>query len=351
MNKKKVALSVNELRIGMVIAENIINNGITLLKEGTELNDALINKLQETFFFNKIIVYCNKEQVLEFYKNKTVEEIEKSFSELSINIKEIFDNIDKTIKTNFDEIENFISKVKEELHSPKSVIKNVILLGSREDSIYRHSVNVTALSVILGKWLELSEEEINILSYSAILHDFGKTKIDRKILNKNSTLSEEEWETIKLHPAIAYNLLKGVSGLDNFLLYGVLMHHERLDGSGYPLGIKEERIHPFAKIIAIADTFDTINSNRKYKRSQDPFTALKMLQEESLGKLDYIYCKEFIEHVINFIMGESVLLSDNRICTVVGINLNDVSRPLLINGTDFIDLKEHKDIYIKKLML
>lgn len=351
MEKKKVLLSVNELKCGMILADKIISNGTVLLKEETELTDIMINRLQEVYFFNKVAVYDDKKDIFAFYKNKTVEEIEESFGEYSINVKDVFDNIEDTIKTNFDELQTFVDKIKSELNSPRAVIKNIILLGSGEDTIYRHSVNVTALSGILGKWIGLSEEELSLLSKASMLHDFGKTKIGNDILGKSAKLTEAEWKKVKSHPSVIYNLLKNIPDMDNSILYGTLMHHERLDGSGYPLGIKEERIHPFAKIIAIADTFDTINSNRAYKKSQGPFEALETLQNESLGKLDYMYCKIFIDHVITFLMGESVMLSNNKICTVVGVNANDISRPLVIDGTDFIDLKDHKDVYIKKLMI
>ncbi len=351
VNRRKVFLTVNELKPKMAIAEEIKSNGLVLLNEGTELTEAMINKLREIYFYSRVAVYSNQEEVLEFYKNKTVEEIEKSFSDLSIDVKEILSNIEATIKTNFQEIEEFTRKIKDELRSTRSVIKNIVLVGSGEDAIYRHSVNVTALSAVLGKWLGFSERDINLLSHAAILHDFGKTKISSKILDKVTPLTEEDWRKIKSHPSLVYKYLKAVPSLDASILYGVLMHHERFDGSGYPLGIKEDRIHPFAKIIAIADTFDAINSNRIYRKSQGPFEALETLEKESLGKLDYVYCKVFIEHVINFLMGESVLLNTNKICTVIGVDANDISRPLLFDGTDFIDLKQRKDIYIKKLII
>lgn len=351
VNRRKVFLTVNELKPKMAIAEKIKSNGLVLLNEGTELTEAMINKLREIYFYSRVAVYSDQEEVLEFYKNKTVEEIEESFSNLSIDVKEILSNIEDTIKTNFQEIEEFTRKIKDELRSTRSVIKNIVLVGSGEDAIYRHSVNVTALSAVLGKWLGFSERDINLLSHAAILHDFGKTKISSKILDKVTPLTEEDWRKIKSHPSLVYKYLKAVPSLDTSILYGALMHHERFDGSGYPLGIKEDRIHPFAKIIAIADTFDAINSNRIYRKNQGPFEALETLEKESLGKLDYVYCKVFIEHVINFLMGESVLLNTDKICTVIGVDANDISRPLLFDGTDFIDLKQRKDIYIKKLII
>lgn len=351
VDRRKVFLRVNELKPKMIVAEEIKFNGLFLLNEGTELTDTIINKLQETYFYSRVAVYIDQKEVLEFYKNKTVEEIEESFVNLSVNVKDILGNIEDNIETNFQEIDEFVRKIKDELRSTRSVIKNIIHFGSGEDAIYRHSVNVTALSTVLGKWLGFSEKDINLLSHAAVLHDFGKTKIEDEILNKVTPLTEEDWGKIKSHSSIVYNFLKGVPSVDTSMLYGVLMHHERLDGSGYPLGVKEDRIHPFAKIIAIADTFEAINSDRVYKKRQGPFEALKTLQKESMGRLDYLYCQVFIEHIINFLIGESVLLNTDKIYTVIGIDVNDISRPLIADGIDFIDLKQRRDVYIKKLII
>ena len=129
------------------------------------------------------------------------------------------------------------------------------------------------------------------------------------------------------------------------------MHHERLDGSGYPLGLKDNQIHQFARIIAIADVFDAINSDRLYKKSRGPFEALEIIKKESLGRLDYEYCNVFINHVINYYMGENVLLNNGKTCKIVQIDANDLTRPLLLDDSGFIDLKKSKDLYIEKLVL
>jgi len=248
-------------------------------------------------------------------------------------------------------IRSFSKQIQGELKSTSAVIKNIVLYGSGNDVIYRHSVNVAALSSILGRWIGLDENTINLLTYSAILHDYGKTKVDKDILNKVNPLTKNEIKEIKGHPVIGYNEIKKVQFLDNSVGYGVLMHHERLDGSGYPLGIKEDKIHPFAKIIAIADVFDAVNSNRVHKKSRGPFEALEIIQKESLGKLDYKYCKIFLEHIVNYYMGESVLLNTNKVCKIVQININDISRPLLFDGSVFIDLKQEKELYVEELVL
>lgn len=354
MKLKKTPIRIDELKSGMVLAEEIRVGNVVLLSEGVEITDALMHKLKEKYFENSIMVYGKddyEKDEININKQKTVEDIEQSFNEFSSNIEEMFENINNKIKVDITEVRNFASKIEEELNSPDAVIKNVVLHGSGGDCIFRHSVNVAALSAILGKWIGLEQKKIKLLTYAAILHDFGKTKIDKNILYKEGMLTTEERSIIKSHPIISYNFAKEIPYLHNSVTYGILMHHERLNGSGYPLEIKGDKIHPFAKIIAIADTFDAINSNRIYKKRKDPFAVLETIQKESLGKLDYEYCKIFIDHIINYYIGENVRLNTDKVCKIIQIYVNDLTRPLLLDNSEFIDLRKEKKLSIKELVL
>jgi len=129
------------------------------------------------------------------------------------------------------------------------------------------------------------------------------------------------------------------------------MHHEREDGSGYPLGITGEKIHCFAKIIAIVDELDVMNSDEAYKNKRGPFEILEIIKEKSLNKLDYEYSKIFLEHIANYYMGEDVLLNTGDKAKILQINISDLSSPLILKDGEFIDLSKNKDIYIKELVL
>jgi HD-GYP domain-containing protein (c-di-GMP phosphodiesterase class II) len=348
-------LNVRELKPGMIIDRDIISDGKVLVAKGVTITDLVLSKFKEHYIINKIQVICEEDEVKneekQEVKQKSVEEIEEVFVEFSSNVEDIFENIQNIKVSGIEEVREFSRKIQKEFSYTSSVVKNIVLYGSGRDTIYRHCVNVAALSSILGKWIGLAEKEINLLIYSAILHDFGKTKISHNILNKIDPLLVKEMKEIKSHPVIGYNLVKEIPFLDKAVSYGVLMHHERMDGSGYPLGVKAEGIHQFAKIIAIADVFDAINSDRVFKKSKGPFEALEIIQKESLGKLDYEYCKVFLSHIVNYYMGESVLLNDNRICKIIQIDVNDIARPLLLDDSGFLDLKKEKNLFVEKLVL
>ena len=129
------------------------------------------------------------------------------------------------------------------------------------------------------------------------------------------------------------------------------MHHEREDGSGYPLSLKGEAIHQFGKIIAIADVFDAINSNRGYKKKKPPFEALQIVKNESLGKLNYEYSKVFIEHIVNYYLGEEAILNSGERCKIIQMNVNNLEKPLILKKNEFIELTKEKNLYIEELVL
>jgi HD-GYP domain-containing protein (c-di-GMP phosphodiesterase class II) len=343
-------LTVGDLRPGMTVVSDIRFDNKLLIGNGIAITESVLRKLKEYYFFNMVEVYCEENELPNKVKENTYKstmEVNKTFSELSFSVEDIFNNLQKS---GIDEVRNFTKIIQEELKYTSAIIKNIILYGSGTDTIFRHSVNVAALSSILGMWIGLNDNEINLLTYSAILHDFGKTKIDKAILEKKGTLTTKEFKLIKEHPIIGYNIVKDIPYLDNSVFYGILMHHERMDGSGYPLGIKEDKIHTFAKIIAIVDVFDAINSDRAYKNSEGPFEALEIIQKESLGKLHYEYCKVFLSHVVNYYMGENVLLNTNKVCKIIQVDPNNLTRPLLLDDSGFIDLKYRSDLKIIKLI-
>lgn len=344
-------ITINELKIGMIIAKDIIVNNIVFVKEGVLLNDQIIDSLKQTYFYGRIAIYDDGDERKKSASQKETEDTGKILEEFSIDIENIFTEKMDSDKSTIDELREFSKRIQNEITSTGGVIRNIVLYGSGQDCIYRHSVNVAVLSAILGEWLGMDHKEVNLLTYSAIMHDFGKTKINQEYLNKKGILTRKEYEEVKKHPILGYNYMKSIPFLDSSVSLGVLMHHERLDGSGYPLGIKEDKITNFARIIAIADVFDAINSDRIYKKSAEPFAALETIQKESLGKLDYLYCKVFLEHVINYYMGEQVLLNTKKVCKIVQVNINNLSKPLLLDDSQFVDLNNEKDIYVERLLL
>ena len=354
MVEKIKKVSFNQLQEGMVVAKSVDQNGMILLKKDILITNEMIKKLQKLFFVGNVEVYTKstekKKTSADIEKEEQHKKIDQEFKEISFKLQKTFRQLVNEDGIAMNEIREFSQKIQNELNPSSMVIKNIVLFGSGTDTIYRHGVNVAALSALLGKWIGLEKSQLNLLVYSAILHDFGKTKIDRDVLKKEVPLNKNEFNMIKTHPNMGYQIVKQISFLDKAVSYGVLMHHERLDGSGYPLGLKAESIHQFAKIIAIADVFDAINSDRGYKKKKLPFEALQLVKTESLGKLDYEYVKIFLEHIVDYYTGEDVILNTNQKCKIIQMNVNNLEKPLVMVDEEFIDLDKTRDLYIKEML-
>lgn len=351
MNAKNELINVQELKPGMVITKDVVKNGNLLIKEKSIVNEEMITRLNKAYFLEKIQVNIPEEVIAQSTKEAEMKKVEETFKEISVELKDMFVKLSRIKENRVNDLRTFSEKIQKELKSTEIVVSNVVFKGSGTDSIYRHGVNVAALSALLGKWIGLEQSKINLLIYSALLHDFGMTKLDIKIPQKHDLLIQERYKEVKQHAKIGYKNVDSIPYLDKSVSYGVLMHHEREDGSGYPLGITGEKIHCFAKIIAIADELDVMNSDENYRDKRGPFEILEIIKEKSLNKLDYEYSKIFLEHIANYYMGENVLLSTGEQAKILQINVNDLAKPLLLKDGEFIDLSKNKDIYIKELVL
>ncbi|RJP19816.1 MAG: HD domain-containing protein [Candidatus Abyssobacteria bacterium SURF_5] len=160
---------------------------------------------------------------------------------------------------------------------------------------YTHSVNVAIFGMALSHRLgEFSIQEINTIGSGLILHDIGKSGIDRSILNKKGPLNKNEWVIMKQHPEHGVRLLREVGELKEGVLAIVADHHEKVDGSGYPRGLRGDAIHRYARIAALADIFDALTTARPYKIAEKTFPALQIMRSEMEGGLDQDLFREFV---------------------------------------------------------
>ena len=344
-------LNVQELKNGMIIAKDVMKNGNLLIREGSIVSEDMISRLNKAYFLEKIEVTISEEVIAQSTKEAEMQKVEETFKEISTGLKDMFLKLGKVKENKVNDLRAFSEKIQKELKSTEVVISNIVFKGSGDDPIYRHGVNVATLSALLGKWIGLEQSKIKLLIYSALLHDFGMTKLEEKVPEKPDILIEEKYKVVKQHTKIGYKYVDSIQYLDKSVSYGVLMHHERNDGSGYPLAITGEKIHCFAKIIAIADELDVMNSDETYRNKRGPFEILEIIKEKSLNKLDYEYSKIFLEHISNYYMGEDVLLSTGERAKILQMNTNNLARPLLLKDGDFLDLSKNKDIFIKELIL
>lgn len=239
------------------------------------------------------------------------------------------------------------------LVSPKQTTLDVfdMLHNMRQvnDSTYAHSLNVAIISRIIGKWLHFSNEELDTLTLAGLLHDIGKTKIPDEVLNKDGKLTDEEFQMIRNHPKYGYDILKS-QPLNSHIKKAALMHHERCDGSGYPMGLTMEEIDDYALIIAIADVYDAMTAARSYRAPLCPFEVIAEFEKDGLQKYKPKYILTFLENIANAYQNNLVMLSDGTSARIVLLNHRRLSKPLVqLDDGACIDL-EKSPLYIKAII-
>lgn len=173
-------------------------------------------------------------------------------------------------------------------------VKTLTNITNHDPYIYIHSVNVAVLGSALSTQLFPEKDDVRELGFALLMHDIGKSRIERDVLMKPRKLTREEWKIMKEHPTIGVEILKELGFLSKMARTVTLQHHERYDGTGYPLGLKKGYISDFAKICTIADVFEAITSKRPYKKSKATFEALKIMKDEMSGNFDPEMFKAFV---------------------------------------------------------
>ncbi|WP_341281857.1 HD-GYP domain-containing protein [Paenibacillus sp. FSL H8-0537] len=222
-------------------------------------------------------------------------------------------------------------------------------LQSKDDYSYRHNIGVGVLSTLIGKWMDMDERDLMQLTMAGTLHDIGKTKIPNEILNKPGSLDTKEFDLMKKHTIFGYELLKDTVGINHVQALVALQHHERQDGSGYPLGLRSEQIAPLSKIVAVADVFHAMTSDRPYRKALPFYETLIQMNKNIFGEFDPQISKLFMDKMMQSMLGHQVLLTNNEIGSIVLINPQNALRPLVKMNDNFIDLSRDTSLHILKV--
>lgn len=346
-----VRIRTDQAEAGMTVASDIFSsNDQLVIPKGTVLDDRMITRLR---FYNiyGLIIYRNnhdidgkQESYIEMLRNtqefkkfnktyvNTVNNVEKSFDGILAGEEEI--DIDGMLA----ETERILSEGRNGAH----IIEMLHGIRNYDDLTYVHSLNVSLICNLFAGWLKLSKEDTKALTLAGLLHDIGKMLIPKEIISKDGKLTEDEFNIVKTHSLRGYQALKD-QPIDIRIKYAALMHHERCDGSGYPNGFKANQIDDFAKIIAIADVYDAMTSNRRYRNAICPFDVVENFERDGFLKFDPGYLMLFMERIVQSYIHNIVRLNDGREGEVIMINKLSLSRPVVKIGNGFVDLsKEHK---------
>ena len=200
-------------------------------------------------------------------------------------------------------------------------------LRNKDNYIAEHCLNVGILAIAFGRHLDLSLDELEMLGMCGMLHDVGKLKVDQKILDKPSRLSEEEFSIIQDHCRIGKDILSKDENMPKAVIEAAFGHHERVDGGGYPRGVKANSLNLYTRMISIVDTYDAITTNRCYDKSRPATEAIKILFSCRNSQFEPILVEKFIECLGIYPTGSLVELKSGEGAVVIDSNKNSRLNP------------------------
>lgn len=338
--------NTKSLKAGDKLAKTIYNeHGISLVQQGMTLSDNMIKHLIRQ---NISYVYLSDERTDDIMIDQVITD-DLRVHAIGI-IKETFTRFDdhKTLEKAFiheDQTRELKSVVDQLLSQMTSQQEEAISLLAdlfiTDDYTFQHSLNVTIYTLAIGKKLNYTESQLSEIGLGALLHDIGKVFVDKSILLKPGPLDKDEYEAMKNHTELGFTFIRKNTSLASVVAHCAYQHHERLDGSGYPRKLKTNDIHPYAKIIAVADVFDAITSDRIYREGMLPHEGLEILYAEANSKFDLQIVDAFKKSVAIYPTGLTVTLSDSRTGVIERQNTHYNDRPV-------IRILQHKDHLIEE---
>jgi putative nucleotidyltransferase with HDIG domain len=350
-------IHISELRVGDRLKEDVFNEyGLHVLSSNTVISERDLAKLL-AHHVDMVDIFPREfdgEEAERLVKRLQMperiipEETKTAYAAAVNGVKTLFAQAENEEKIDSKLVDEFFHLMGEHFQREKNVVSLLQQLNTQDDYTYQHSVQVGMIAYYLAKWLGKSEKEAEVAGKAGYLHDIGKSRIDPAILKKPGKLTEEEFAQIKLHTRLGYEIIMTSLG-DRQLANAALQHHERLNGKGYPDGFTGEQIDPLSKIVAVADVYSAMISDRVYQKKRDLFNVLQELDRMSYDELDPLVVQTFIKNMANLFVGKRAVLNSGDTATVVMVNHTDLFRPLVYVDRRFVNLAKERDLNIEKI--
>ena len=343
---------LDNISLGMKLAKPLYNaEGMVLLNAGIELQERFIDRLRE---LDITYVYIEDDLTQDVDVPDVISE--KTRIEAVVNARKIMEQIKLGRGVDAAQAKRVTNTIVDELCKNKGVMVNFLDMRTCSDYLFSHAVNVCVLSVMTGISLEYDELRLQDLGVGALLHDVGKTMVSPAVLNKKDRLTWQEREEIKKHPSFGFDILRNNPDISLVSAHCAFQHHERFDGSGYPRGLKEQEIHQYAQIVAIADVYDALTSDAAYRRAMPVYEAVAIITKAGDSCFDSELVKVFVDNIAIYPIGSIVRLNNNQVGVVVDISREAKSKPVVrilfdeqkqpMTRLTELDLSKNQQLYI-----
>lgn len=347
---RKKYIHIYQCKWGDIIADDIYDNrGLIIASKDEVLDESIIKKLK-TFGIRQLCVYTMQNGESAEKSGLYSMEFRRKYEENLNSLKRILCDMAVGKRANYGELNCIADSIYSKMTDTGAIIECMNEVRNTDEYIYTHSINVSIYSLLIAKWLDLTELDTRNVVMTGLLHDIGKLRIPVKFLNKKGPLLPEEYEQIKEHADIGYHLAKEIPHLTEEIQEGILMHHEREDGKGYPLGIKGNDINIYAKIISIADVYDALTSERIYKKRITPFETFNELTRMGFGYFDTEILMTFLSNISRYYIGSKVKMNNGESGKVIFIAPQSISMPIVHVKDRYIDLSQERQYKIIEML-
>jgi HD-GYP domain-containing protein (c-di-GMP phosphodiesterase class II) len=343
----------SELQSGMVLARSIFSpRGVPLLRAGTPLNQIFISRLKTLDLPGVYILEPGEEpDLLESDVIKTV-----TREKVSLDIKQAFQAVGIGKQIEMKTIYHDVDSILQELIENHSYVMGVVEVRNIDDYTYQHSINVCILCLLIGINMGLSPKDLQVLGVGSLLHDIGKAYVEDEILNKPGPLNIDEMRQVMRHTKMGFDHLRAYYDISLISSQVAYQHHERLNGSGYPRGLKGDQIHLFSRIVSVVDVYDAMTCDRVYKAGCLPYEALQFLQYHREKLFSGEVVDALADRIAPYPLGSRVILNTGEVAIVVKINQVYPDKPVLLvvdENKQFppyeLDLQENPKRFIARL--
>lgn len=343
-----------ELQPGMTLGEDVSVQDTVLFSAGTVLTANNIERLKQYSVMCVTIMEDVDFAVTHFEKLRFSDDFKLFEQKHAVNQSKY-----KQLVTDFATLgrlipEESLMEIYSDLRSTYSSEAMLLdylynLMPNEDELTFNHCLNSALLAGVFAEWASMPEDEQKNLILAGFYYDIGKLKLPYDVLWRPGKLTTEEFSIVKKHPAIGWAMLGNV-GLDRRVQDAVLMHHERMDGSGYPHQLRGEEINIYARYIAIVDTYIAMASPRPHRSALTPLQIVGHL-EKDIAKYDAEILVPLMQRIANAQIGSNVSLSDDSVWEVFILHPDRLSRPILRNeNSDILDLVEHPELEMVKMM-
>ncbi|MGV3488552.1 MAG: HD-GYP domain-containing protein [Tuberibacillus sp.] len=265
--------------------------------------------------------------------------------------KQLFETWQQGKNIDIFKVVSFLNPLIDKFISHPTELMKLYQYSGSKDYIFHHSVSVGLLSAYFSTKLNYSKKEVFEIGMAGLLADCGMAKLPPRLYEKPNQLMKKEFFLLEKHPVYSYQMLKDLPTIKEGVMLGVLQHHERLDGSGYPLRLKNDKLHPYGKLIAVFDVFHAMICIRPYRPRQSLYKVLELMNQDQFGKFDHKILSLLIDEIAHLSVGTRVKLSNHEIGEIVFTDRMQPTRPIvrLENGAT-IALSHNRELFIEDVL-